>query len=101
MNTELTRREFLTRSALATGALALGGASAFAEETQPLGKAEHCIFIWLNGGMSQIDTFDPKPIRGDEKKKAGSYYDLIDTSVPGVSVCEHLPRVAKMFDRFA
>ena len=41
-----------------------------------------------------MDTFDPKR-KGDPKgKKAGSYYDAIDTAVPGVQVCEHLPRVA-------
>jgi len=45
--------------------------------------------------MGALDTFDPKP-KGDPKaKKAGSYYDAIDTSVPGVSVCEHLPKLAR------
>ena len=93
----LTRRDFLIRSALATGAIA------FADEKKsaPLGKAEHCIFVWLGGGMSQIDTFDAKPTRGDGKKVAGCYYDAIDTAISGVQVCEHLPRVAKVFDRFA
>jgi len=63
------------------------------------GQAEHVISIWLGGGMGQIDTFDPKR-RGDPKKKiAGSYYDAIDTAVPGVQVCEHLPRVAALMDR--
>ena len=95
----LTRRGFLARTTLAAGALACG-APAFAKAT-PLGKAEHCIFVWLGGGMSQIDTFDAKPTRGDGKKVAGCYYDAIDTAVPGVQVCEHLPRVAKLFDRFA
>ena len=46
----------------------------------PLGKAEHCVFIWLGGGMSQIDTFDAKPIRGDGKKVAGCYYDITKTA---------------------
>jgi hypothetical protein len=51
--------------------------------------------------MSQIDTFDPKPTLGDPKaKKAGSYYPSIETAIPGVTVCEHLPRVAKIYDRF-
>jgi hypothetical protein len=68
-------------------------------ELQPRGKVEHVISIWLGGGMGQIDTFDPKR-RGDPKaKKAGSYYDAIDTAVPGVQVCEHLPKVAAMMDR--
>lgn len=68
---------------------------------QPRGKAEHCIFIWLGGGMAQIDTFDPKQL-GDAKanpKKPGSYYSSIETAVPGVRVCEHLGNVAPLVDR--
>ena len=58
------------------------------------GSAEHVISIWLGGGMGQIDSFDPKR-RGDPKAKlAGSYYDSVETSVPGVRVCEHLSRLA-------
>ena len=49
--------------------------------------------------MAQIDGFDPKPTRGDGKKP-GCYYECIDTAIPGVQVCEHLPRVAKLYDRF-
>ena len=95
----LSRREFLIRSSLATGAAAIG-APAFAEETKvPLGKAEHCLFIWLGGGMSQVDTFDAKTTRGDGKKQAGCYYDTIETAIPGVRFCEHLPRLAKLADR--
>ena len=60
----MNRRQFLTTSA--AGALAACGLRASAA---PLlaGKAESCIFIWLGGGMSQIDTFDPKR-RGDPVK---------------------------------
>lgn len=68
---------------------------------QPLspGKADHCIFLWLGGGMAQIDTFDPKR-RGDPKKREpGSDYDAIDTCVADVQVCEHLKRVADRMDR--
>ncbi len=59
------------------------------------------MFLWLGGGMAQVDTLDPK-IRGDAKanpKKAGSYYDAIDTAVPGVQVCEHLKRTARLMER--
>lgn len=94
----LSRRDFLTRASLAAGALALPRIGGAAPEI-PLGKAEHCVFIWLGGGMSQIDTFDAKPIRGDGKKKAGCYYDVIDTAIPGATFCEHLPKLAKMADR--
>lgn len=63
------------------------------------GKAEHVISIWLGGGMSHIDTFDPKR-RGDPaKKQAGSYYDSIPTAVADVHVCEHLSKLAPLMDR--
>ena len=94
----ISRRDFLATATLAGGALALGG-PARAEEKAPLGKAEHCVFIWLGGGMSQIDTFDAKKTRGDGKKTAGCYYEAIETAIPGVLFSEHLPRLAKMADR--
>src|SRR5215213_8756795 len=50
-----------------------------------------CILIWLDGGPSHLDTFDPKPdapaeVRGDFKP--------IGTAVAGIQICEHLPRTA-------
>ena len=65
----------------------------------PMGKAEHCIMIWLGGGMAQIDTFDPKAMGDAKAKQAGSYYRSIDTAVPGIQVCEHLGETAKLMDR--
>jgi hypothetical protein len=67
----------------------------------PKGKAEHCIFIWLGGGMGQIDTFDPKALgdnRGKPQKVAGSLYKAIETAVPGVQVCEHLSQTAQVME---
>ena len=79
----MNRRHFLTRASLADGALAMPRfASAAAASTVPLGKAEHCIFMWLGGGYAQIDTFDAKPTKGDGKKVAGCCYDMIDTAIP-------------------
>ena len=96
----MNRREFLTRSALAAGALATTPLQSLIAAPKPvLGKAEHCIFIWLGGGMSQIDTFDAKPTRGDGKKQAGCYYDIIDTAIPDAKFSEHLPKLAKLADR--
>lgn len=101
----LSRREFLQRSAQAgIASLALPGllsAANAAKPSFPLGKAEHCVLLWLGGGMAQIDTFDPKPQMGDPKaKKPGSYYPSIDTTVPGVKVCEHLKQTARMMEHF-
>lgn len=97
------RRDFL-KMALASAALPALPQMARATSTPaafPMGKAEHCIFIWLGGGMAQVDTFDPKAM-GDTKTKpfkAGSYYRAIDTAVPGVQVTEHLSKTARLMDR--
>ncbi|MDF1711271.1 MAG: DUF1501 domain-containing protein [Akkermansiaceae bacterium] len=90
----MDRRQFLTTSSLAT--LGLNASPA----PHPKGKAEHCIMIWLGGGMSQIDTFDPK-IEGSSKKPfvTGSDYPSIETSVKGVKVCEHLPQLARRMEQ--
>lgn len=94
----LNRRTLLAMSAGAALSPSLLRAKE-ASESQLRGKAEHCISIWLGGGMGQIDTFDPKR-RGDPKQKiAGSYYDRIDTAVDGVQVCEHLSQLAPLMDR--
>lgn len=99
----MNRREFLTRTSLAASALAFPGLSAAnaLTTTIPKGKAEHCIFVWLGGGYSQIDTFDAKPIRGDGKKVAGCYYDIIDTAIPEAKFCEHLPKLARLAEHLA
>src|SRR5262245_12216727 len=58
--TVLNRRRFLQSAA------ALAAVPTLAVAATPKGKANHCIFIWLGGGMSQVDTFDPKA-KGDNK----------------------------------
>jgi hypothetical protein len=98
MMTEMNRRDFITTAA--TGTVMLPGALAAAGKF-PKGKAEHCIFVWLGGGSCHVDTWDPKR-KGDAKlKKAGSYYDAIDTTVPGVQVCEHLKQCAGLMEHFS
>src|SRR5262249_14268759 len=62
------------------------------------GKAKACILLFHFGGPAQQDTFDMKPnapaqIRGE--------FRPIATSVPGYSVCEHLPAVAQQAHRLA
>ena len=81
-------------------AMMAAGVGCAAESEKPvMGSAEHCVMIWLGGGMSQIDTFDPKAMGDAKAKKAGSYYSSIDTVVPGVQVSEHLGETAKLMDR--
>ncbi|MCA9194739.1 MAG: DUF1501 domain-containing protein, partial [Planctomycetales bacterium] len=98
------RREFLNRSSLVAASSTIGAMSApvlsmeQALTVKP-GSAEHVIFIWLGGGMSQIDTFDPKQRGSSAERKPGTDYDIIGTAVQGVQVCQHLPRVAERMDR--
>src|SRR5262249_8881459 len=56
-------------------------------------------FIWLGGGMAQIDTFDPKRLGDPQSRRPGSAYPAIDTAVAGVQVCRYLQRTASLMDR--
>ena len=102
----LSRRSFLGRAGVGAAALGMAGwhelANAAPKERKefPKGKAEHCIFIWLAGGMAHLDTFDPKRPGDPAKRVAGSAYPAIDTAIRGVQVCEHLRRTANILDRF-
>jgi hypothetical protein len=82
------------RAFLASGA----AMAATTDRPVPKGKADACIYVWLGGGAAHTDTFDPK-VRGDGKKKPGSYYDSIDTAIRGEKVCEHLKKTAPLMDR--
>ncbi len=55
------------------------------------------ILLWMTGGPSQIDTWDPKP---DMPREVRGPFGTIPTRLPGVHVCEYLPKQAKMLDRF-
>lgn len=93
----MNRRSFLAQAAAFGASPVVANASA---ASAPKGRAEHCIFIWLGGGMAQIDTFDPKQLGNniDKQKTAGSLYKAVDTAVPGVQVCEHLAKTAKVME---
>ncbi|OAI46969.1 hypothetical protein AYO44_01945 [Planctomycetaceae bacterium SCGC AG-212-F19] len=55
-------------------------------------KADSCILVFLNGGASHLDMWDMKP---GEPKEFRSEFQPIATAVPGIQVCEHLPKLAK------
>jgi hypothetical protein len=55
------------------------------------------ILLWMAGGPSHIDTWDPKPDRPAENRGP---FDTIKTRIPGVYICEHLPKQAAMLDKF-
>jgi hypothetical protein len=62
------------------------------------GKNVNCILVWLDGGPSHYETFDPKP---DAPSEIRGEFAAIPTSVPGVYFSEHVPNLAKAFDKFA
>jgi hypothetical protein len=96
MPTMFDRRKFLaTAAAGATLSGWLGRLAAGAEGAQ---KPKSCILLWMAGGPSHIDTFDPKPeapanIRGEFKP--------IETSVSGIQISEHFPKFAKLMQHAA
>jgi hypothetical protein len=59
-------------------------------------KVKNCILIWLAGGPSHLDTFDPKP---DAPLDVRGEFKPIDTSVPGLRISEVLPNLAKQMHR--
>ena len=93
----ISRRSFLQATSL--GGLSYFGSSIwsslFAAQSE-MSKAKSCILIFLEGGPSQIDTFDPKP----GAATAGSF-EAIDTKLAGVKFAQHVPRLAELADKLA
>lgn len=94
-----TRRELLQSGALAALTLPAATAGFAAPSTRSLtgfGRAKRCLLLYIYGAWSQLDTFDPKPLAPEEIR---GEFGSIDSTVPGVQVCEHLPRTAGVLDR--
>jgi uncharacterized protein (DUF1501 family) len=93
----ITRRDFVRIGALGGLGLASALRAAHAADAKPA-KATNAIFVWLGGGPSHLDTFDPKP---DAPAEIRGEFKAIDTSASGVRICEHLPKLAKLADSYA
>ena len=80
------------------GAASLAARAAFGQEAPTLkpATADHCIILWMEGGPSHIDTFDPKPGRA-----TGGPWKPVKTPIAGVHFAEHLPLVAAQAKRLA
>jgi hypothetical protein len=61
------------------------------------GRRKSCILLWMAGGPSHIDTWDSKPDRPEINRGP---FGITQTKLPGVVICEHLPKQAAMLDRF-
>ncbi len=95
------RREFIRIGSLGLAGLTLPtllqANAASAKKKEPVDNLS-VIFMWMQGGPSHIDTFDPKPnapsdIRGE--------FSVIPTNIPGVQISEHLPMMAKNLDKYS
>lgn len=98
--TDLSRRDFLRAGSLAAGSAGLSLAhAANAEAMQPgAGRAKNCIALFLVGGPSQLETWDPKP---DAPAQVRGPFRSMATSVTGIRISEHLPRMASLAHRYA
>ncbi len=85
----MNRRTFL-RIGLGTTAAAAFVPPGLAKEAEAKARAKAVIMLFMDGGPSQIDTFDPKP-----GKSTGGSFKAIDTAVRGIQICEHMPRLGK------
>ena len=95
----LTRREVLRAGAIGLGGLTLPGLLRLQEAgARPAGKARSVILLFLSGGPSHLDMWDLKP---DAPVEYRGQFNQIQTNVPGVRICEHMPRQARMWDKLA
>jgi len=95
-----TRRELLKLAAAGVSGLSLSGwmGRLAAQAAGEKRRGKSCILLWMDGGPSHVDTFDPKPeapqsVRGD--------LGAIPTSVPGIQVGERFPRLARLMQHAA
>jgi len=100
MNQNLVSRKYFSRL---TGMSLLGASMSgwlplLASQTEQAGirPLRSCILLWMSGGPSQIDTFDPKP-----NHENGGPTKAIETSVPGIQIAEYLPQLATRMQHLA
>lgn len=91
------RRTFLQVGGLGAFGLTLPQAYR-AEAAEPRRRRTSCILIWLQGGPSQIDTFDPKP---DAPPEVRGPFRPIETNVSGIRIAEVFPRLSRHADKYA
>src|SRR5262245_3070348 len=94
-----SRRNFVKASLAGVAGLTLPDLLRHQAEATPSAKrsGKSVILLWMAGGPSHIDTWDPKPTQPAENRGP---FGVIRTRLPGVLVCEHLPKQAAMLDRF-
>jgi hypothetical protein len=91
----ITRRQWLQAGLL--GGVGLSLADLFRLEAAGQTRGKNAIFVFLDGGQSHMDSWDPKPDGGE----AAGEFKPMATSLPGLQVCEHMPRLARQADKYA
>lgn len=94
----VTRREFLKIGGLAMGGLSLLDLLSVEAQAGIRGSHKAIIMVYLPGGPAHQDMIDLKP---DAPAEIRGEFKPIKTNVPGIEICEHMPRLAKMMDKFA
>lgn len=94
---QLTRRGMLQASA--AGVIASGLVGQRVASADPgMGRAKSVLFVLTSGGLSQLDSLDPKP---DAPPEIRGEFSAINTTVPGVAICEHLPLLSQQAKRWS
>lgn len=102
--TALNRRELMRMGGISLAGVSLSSlmeAEALAvpkSSDGSFGRAKNIIFLYLNGGPPQHETFDPKP---DAPAEVRGPFNPIQTNIPGIQFCELLPRTAAIADKLA
>jgi hypothetical protein len=94
----LTRRDFLHAGAISTLGLTLADYFACKAQGQAVDRDVNCIMLFLVGGPSHIDTWDPKP--GAPAEVRGPFQPTA-TNVPGIRISEIFPRMARHADKYS
>jgi len=99
---KFTRRDMLQAGAIGVMGLSLSDILAMkataSQERQRRESPKSVIYIFLSGGLAQQDSFDPKP---DAPDMIRGEFSPIRTRLPGVLMCEHLPKLAERIDKWA
>lgn len=91
------RRSVMKTSLAGLGSLTLPALTKLRAEGKTTKNGKSVILLWMTGGPSQIDTWDPKPERPREIRGP---FKTIPTKLPGTHICEYLPKQAAMLDKF-
>ena len=93
----MKRKDFIRNTAYSLfGVSALGEGMGKSIKPDPNNKVKSVIYIYLQGGMSHLDSFDPK-----ENEEVKGTTNAIGTNVDGIQISEHLPKLAAIMDKIA